>query len=69
MAISQRTAHKHLQRIYRKLHLGNRTSLIVLVHHISDINLPATGKRASACPVTWTPATFLSGASSEPFQR
>jgi DNA-binding CsgD family transcriptional regulator len=43
MAISQRTVHKHLQRIYRKLDLGNRTSLIALVRHISDTNLPAAG--------------------------
>lgn len=32
LAISQRTVHKHLERIYRKLGLGNRASLIALVH-------------------------------------
>lgn len=32
LAISERTVHKHLQRIYHKCGLGNRTSLIALVH-------------------------------------
>lgn len=32
LAISQRTVHKHLERTYRKLGLGNRASLIALVH-------------------------------------
>lgn len=32
LAVSQRTVHKHLERIYRKLGLGNRTSLVALVH-------------------------------------
>lgn len=41
LAISQRTVHKHLQRIYGKLGLGNRTSLIALVHRANDANLRA----------------------------
>lgn len=41
LAISQRTVHKHLQSIYRKLGLGNRTSLIALVHRAHDANLHA----------------------------
>lgn len=32
LTISSRTVHKHLENIYRKLHLGNRTSLIALIH-------------------------------------
>ncbi|MGH3623499.1 MAG: response regulator transcription factor [Sciscionella sp.] len=32
LAISVRTVHKHLEVIYRKLDLDNRTSLIALVH-------------------------------------
>ncbi|MGH3997340.1 MAG: response regulator transcription factor [Pseudonocardiaceae bacterium] len=36
LAISPRTVHKHLEAIYRKLGLGNRTSLIALVHQAND---------------------------------
>jgi DNA-binding CsgD family transcriptional regulator len=36
LAISPRTVHKHLECIYRKLGLGNRTSLIALVHQSND---------------------------------
>lgn len=32
LAISPRTVHKHLESIYRKLSIGNRTSLISLIH-------------------------------------
>ncbi|MGH8574080.1 MAG: response regulator transcription factor [Gammaproteobacteria bacterium] len=32
LGISPRTVHKHLEAIYRKLGLGNRTSLIALIH-------------------------------------
>lgn len=32
LAISPRTVHKHLEGIYRKLGLGNRASLIALIH-------------------------------------
>lgn len=43
LGISQRAMHKHLERIYRKLGLSNRTSLIALVHQTIDPQLPATG--------------------------
>ena len=43
MGISQRTVHKHLERIYRKLGLSNRTSLIALIHQAQDPGLRATG--------------------------
>ncbi|MDQ4033911.1 MAG: LuxR C-terminal-related transcriptional regulator [Actinomycetota bacterium] len=33
LAISPRTVHKHLETIFRKLDIGNRTSLIALIHH------------------------------------
>jgi len=36
LAISPRTVHKHLQQIYRKLDLTNRTGLIVLLHKDRD---------------------------------
>lgn len=32
LAISERTVHKHLQQIYRKLALSNRTSVIAALH-------------------------------------
>ncbi len=32
LSISPRTVHKHLQQIYRKLDLTNRTGLIVLLY-------------------------------------
>jgi DNA-binding CsgD family transcriptional regulator len=32
LAVSQRTVHKHLERVYRKLDVANRTSLIAMVH-------------------------------------
>lgn len=41
LAISQRTVHKHLERIYRKLGLGSRTSLIAVTHRADDTNLSA----------------------------
>lgn len=43
LGISQRTVHKHLERIYRKLGLSNRTSLIALVHQANKPSLRATG--------------------------
>lgn len=39
LAISQRTVHKHLERIYRKLGLGNRASLIAAVYQANDANI------------------------------
>jgi DNA-binding CsgD family transcriptional regulator len=36
LGISQRTVHKHLERIYRKLNVGNRTSLIAMIHQTND---------------------------------
>jgi DNA-binding CsgD family transcriptional regulator len=55
MAISPRTVHKHLESIYRKLGIGNRTSLIALVHQThhnslqadSDAELGAAVRRVS----------------------
>ncbi|MGH3898851.1 MAG: response regulator transcription factor [Pseudonocardiaceae bacterium] len=44
LAISQRTVHKHLERIYRKLGLGNRTSLIAATHRADGTNLRAVGR-------------------------
>jgi DNA-binding CsgD family transcriptional regulator len=38
-AISERTVHKHLERIYRKLGLGNRTSLIATIRQANEGNL------------------------------
>jgi len=43
LGISQRTVHKHLERVYRKLSLSNRTSLMALVHQADDPSLRATG--------------------------
>ncbi len=43
LAISTRTVHKHLEHIYRKLDLANRTSLIALVHQAKDTHLHADG--------------------------
>lgn len=37
LAISPRTVHKHLESVYRKLGLGNRTSLIALIHQTSEV--------------------------------
>jgi DNA-binding CsgD family transcriptional regulator len=36
LAISKHTVHKHLQRIYRKLGLANRTTLIAAIHQAND---------------------------------
>jgi DNA-binding CsgD family transcriptional regulator len=36
LEISQRTVHKHLERIYRKLDVGSRTSLIAAIHQAND---------------------------------
>ncbi|MGH3972220.1 MAG: response regulator transcription factor [Pseudonocardiaceae bacterium] len=37
LVISPRTVHKHLESIYRKLDIGNRTSLIALIHQTNDL--------------------------------
>lgn len=43
LAISQRTVHKHLQRAYHKLNVGNRTSLIAAIHQANDTDLHVVG--------------------------
>ncbi|HEX2300800.1 MAG TPA: helix-turn-helix transcriptional regulator, partial [Pseudonocardiaceae bacterium] len=43
LGISQRTVHKHLERIYRKLSLTSRTSLITLVHRENSPTLRSAG--------------------------
>jgi DNA-binding CsgD family transcriptional regulator len=42
LAISPRTVHKHLESIYRKLGIGNRASLISLLHLPSPTAAVAT---------------------------
>lgn len=42
LAISPRTVHKHLQSIYRKLNIGNRTSLIALIRQKNEVTSRAT---------------------------
>lgn len=43
LGISQRTVHKHLERIYRKLSLTSRAGLITLVHREHSHTLHSTG--------------------------
>jgi DNA-binding CsgD family transcriptional regulator len=45
LAISQRTVHKHLERIYRKLGIGNRTSLIAAIHQAKQRQPAAAARR------------------------
>jgi DNA-binding NarL/FixJ family response regulator len=37
LLISTRTVHKHLESIYRKLGIGNRTSLMTLIHQTNEV--------------------------------
>jgi DNA-binding CsgD family transcriptional regulator len=39
LGIGHRTAHKHLEQIYRKLGIGNRTSLVAAVHRTVEPRL------------------------------
>jgi DNA-binding CsgD family transcriptional regulator len=57
LALSERTVHKHLQRIYRKLSVSNRTSLIALIHQTNDANLSAAGDHLRPEIARQTPRT------------
>lgn len=46
LAISPRTVHKHLESVYRKLGIGNRTSLISLLH----LSSPAAAVTTTTMP-------------------
>lgn len=43
LGISQRTVHKHLERVYRKLNLTSRTSLVTLVHRENNLTVRSAG--------------------------
>jgi DNA-binding CsgD family transcriptional regulator len=49
LAISPRTVQKHLESIYRKLHVGNRTSLIALIHQ-KDHTSPVASYPSATVP-------------------
>lgn len=45
LKISPRTVHKHLESIYRKLNVGNRTSLIAMMHQKDHASLAVASSR------------------------